>query len=434
MGLTIFIFVMLYFPGGNSFAETPAAEKYTWTLEDVKKLAESQNPDLRAAKANYEAVSATIQEAWSGYLPQVDATANFTQTTLPSPSAGSTNNLGVALPYSSAVATVKQTIFDFGKTLTEIGANKALANSAEQQALAVHNAVILSVQKAFYDVQSTQHLVDVATQGVAKFEETRRRMSVLVRTSARPSFDLSQANVELSRSKLNLISANEAYDLARISLLNIIGMPKEIKFELKDSPQKKVNVGKLDLDSLTKKALTFRPELKGSEYGVESAMMHLHREFREYLPTLGLQGWYGQYYPNYPTPIADAWGAGVTLTWNLFDGLKTTGKVREYSSRLEEQGAQLEKEKLRIIAEVAQSLLELKKSESNLAVAKETYDYAKENSRLAKRRYDANVATFLELITADTSLLSSQAVAVQAQYQYEIAIATMQKAVNAPLE
>jgi outer membrane protein TolC len=298
----------------------------------------------------------------------------------------------------------------------------------------VRNAVELAAEKAFYNVQSTEQLVQVGEKRITKFEETRRRMTVLVKTGARPKFDLSQTNVELSRSKLGLLSAKEARDIARIELLNIIGMPKEVTFKLKDPPLSKIDISKLNLDNLTSKALEYRPEIKRSEFGVEGALMHLHGEVRNYFPTLAAEGWYGQYMPNYPTAISDAYGAGLTLTWNLFDGLKTTAKVTEYSARLEEEGALLEKQRERIVAEVAQGFLELKKSETNLDVAKETFDFAKENSRLAKRRYDANVATFLELITADTSLLSAEAVSVEAAYQYQIAIATLKMAVNAPLE
>jgi outer membrane protein TolC len=128
---SIYIMIFIIFLRTMAFAGSENA--YNWTLDDVKKLADTQNPDLKAARANYDATSATILQAWSGYLPQVDVRAGFEQTTLPSPSAGATSQLGTALPYSSAVASVKQTLFDFGKTLAEIGASKALTKSAEQQ-------------------------------------------------------------------------------------------------------------------------------------------------------------------------------------------------------------------------------------------------------------------------------------------------------------
>ena len=33
----------------------PAVTQYKWTLKDVRQIAENQNPDLKAAKANFEA-------------------------------------------------------------------------------------------------------------------------------------------------------------------------------------------------------------------------------------------------------------------------------------------------------------------------------------------------------------------------------------------
>jgi outer membrane protein len=419
--------------GFSAHSETQAPQ-YTWTLNEVRKYAESQNPDLKTALAHLDAANAVITQAWSGYLPHVDVTAKFDQTNLPSPSAGLTEQLGTVLPYTSTVARVRQTLFDFGKTLNDVGYSKALSHSSEQTLVALKNIVDLTVQKAFYNVSAAEKLVEVAAKGVDRFEETRRRTAVLVKTGARPSFDLSQANVELSKAKLSLINAENNRDIARITLLNIMGMPKEVPFKISDpTPSDILNLDKMSVDTLTARAIDSRPELKRSSYLVEASQMQVHKEYKEYLPELSAEGWYGKYLPNFPTETQDAWGAGLALTWNIFDGLKTTGRVREYSADLEARTSEFEKERLQIIAEVASSFLGVKKAISNLQVASETIVFAEENSRLARRRYDSNVATFLELLVAETSLLDAQAVNVAARYQYENSLATLKQSVNAPI-
>src|SRR5579871_2683602 len=105
----------------------PATEapKYTWTLGEVKKYAFEHNPDLKSAQANYDAARMSVGVAVSGYLPHVDLHAKYEQTTLPEPSAGATSQLGLALPYKFLVASVSQTIFDFGKTLSQISRTRS---------------------------------------------------------------------------------------------------------------------------------------------------------------------------------------------------------------------------------------------------------------------------------------------------------------------
>ncbi len=413
-----------------------AKAKYTWTLSDVIRIADQNNPDLNAARANYRAASKRVIEALSGYLPQVDVSGNFEQTTLPTPSAGSVNNLGTSLPYTGVMGSVRQTVFDFGKVLDQILANRDYRKSANQERASIKLDVNLAVEKAFFNVALTQKLVEVAKTGVLQFDEVQRRMVVLVKTGTRPSFDLSQANLELAKSRLALISARNSRDVAKVALITLMGVPNDTSFAIKENPPTvfKHDPKKLDLSKLTAEAFDSRPELKSNQFAVAAAEKLHSRAIKDFLPTVDAEAWYGRFMQNYPSPIANSWGAGLTLTWNIFNGFDTTAHIGEMYARMNEQQAQLDKERDAISAEVANSLLEFQRSDINMIVAKQSLDFAKINSQLAQKRYDANVATFLELLVADTSLLSAQAEDVKARYQREIALASLQRAVNGPLE
>ena len=409
-----------------------------WTLEEVKKIAFENNPDLKSARANYEAASKGISIALSGYLPHVDLYAKFDQTTLPSPSAGATSQLGSSLPYKMATVTLHQTIFDFGKTLSKIGSSRAHSQEAEQEAISVRNAVELAVQRAFYDVQSTAQLIEVAKKGLGTFDETLRRTEVLVRTGAKPQFDLTQAKVEVAKAKLYLISAQNTHDFAAIALLNLMGIEDEIVFTLQDQGTpvefSGVSAATLNQSNLVALAIQSRPELKKQLFALDASRDDYSGELRNYLPTISLEAWSGRYLPDYPPSIAEAWGVGVVGTWHIFEGFETTFRAAQLSHKIDSQEALAQKDKLAITAEVTRGFKDLAKSEDSLLVANEALDSSKENLYLAQKRYEANVATILELLTAESSLLNSEAVAVTARYDHEISLATLRKAVNAPLK
>ena len=414
--------------------EHNANADFVWTLEEVQKIASNQNPDLKSARSNYEATAKVVGESVSGYLPHVDVEADFEQTTLPNPSALSSGLIGTAANYSTAIVSVRQLLFDFGKVLSQIQASTSRSHSAEQQAIAVKIAVKLSVQRAFYNVVEAQNLVLVAKEALKQFEETHRRTEVLVRTGARPAFDLTQANVELSKAKLGQISAENSRDLSKIALLNFMGIQKQVSFELKEiAEMESVTAQKLNLTKLTDEALKLRPEVHESEFSLDAVRGDLHAESRDYFPTISVHAWYARYLPDFPPPLDNSWGVGVGATWHIFEGLKTTFRVGELSARVDQQEANLEKTRESISAEVATSYMDLVRSESDLQVANETLAFAKENLRLADKRYQANVATILELLVAETSLVNSEAVAVQSRYRHEIALASLERAVNGPL-
>jgi outer membrane protein TolC len=422
-------------PTPASAAPATGATVEHWNLRQAKALAYDHNPDLKSARANHEAASKAVGVAVSEYLPQVDFAARFEETTLPSPSAGLTDLLGTAEPYSSAVVAIRQLLFDFGKAINRIDASVSQKDAAEQNALAVRNAVSVAVERAFFNVTAAERLVDVALKGVDQFNETHRRTEVLVRTGARPSFDLSQANVELAKAKLGVVNARNARDLSRIALLNIMGLPQTTAFVLEDSGgQDQTTTKELDLDELQHKALNHRPELLRQGFDVQTAKYALQSTLRDYLPTIGLQAWYGKYLPNYPDSLRDAWGAGVGLSWNLFNGLGTTFRAGELGARVDQQEALFEKQRQDISAEVAADFMSLVQAEENLKLSDEAQAFAQENVRLAKKRYDASVGTILELLIAETSLVAAEAEDVQARYRHEIALAQLKIAVAAPLK
>lgn len=427
--------------------ETPGVEvstaprrppDYTWTLDDVLSLAEQNNPDLQTAQANARAAAQGVGEAVSGYLPQVDGYGFSGRTTLPDPSAGLTANLGLNRPYTDGLVGIRQTVFDFGRGLEDIGAGRAVKRSAREDAVALHNVVELNAEKAFYDVAAAEKLVEVARQSLQQYQETYRRTQVLVQTGVRPSFDLTQAQVELSKAELALINAKNARDLARVALLNVIGMGanRPLRFALDEtaSGPSAPPARSMDLGQLTAKALEARPEMQSADAQIDAARDRLRAEqLGGYLPNFHASGWYGHYLPDYPDALRSAWGFGLGASWNLFDGLGTTFKVKELVARMDQQKALARAQSQAITAQVASAYMNLVRAEENETVTQKALEFAKENFNYARLRYNANVGTILELLVAESSLVDAEAVNVQAHYRYATAVGALEQAVNVPL-
>jgi len=419
----------------SSTETTGAPPEYVWTLDDVLRIAFENNPDLQSARANFQAAAEVVGEAVSGYLPSVDGFASSVRTTLPQPSAGLTAFLGENRPYTMGVVSIRQILLDFGKNLENIEASRAEKRSAEQDVFALHNLIELNTERAFYDVAAAQKLVEVAKKSMAQFQETYRRADMQVKTGVRPPFDRTQAEVELAKAQLALINARSTRDLARIALVNIMGMRRQVTFALKEGPVQTLpaSVTALDMQRLTDVALRERPEMRRADFRVESAVDRLKEQRFQYTPTFNAAGWYGDYAGDYPIQERGAWGFGVNASMNLFDGLSTTFRLKELKFRLEQQEASAKRQSENIVAEVAVAYMNLMRAEQNETVADEGAEFAKENFQFARKRYDADVGTILELLVAETSLVNAEAVQVEARYRYATGLAALKRAVNAPL-
>ncbi|NNN05178.1 MAG: TolC family protein [Elusimicrobia bacterium] len=414
----------------------PAKSNVTpWTIEDVERLAIENNPDVQTALANVAAARAVIGEAASVYIPHISAQGQTMRTTLPEPSVGLTPYLGQAEPYSWGTVSFQQTLFDFGKGLEDILAARGARRAQQEQLSALRNDLVLAVQKAFYDVSLTTKLVGVAQRGVDRFKETTRDAGLLVKTGVRPPFDLTEANVDLVSARLELIKAENARDLAKVALLNLMGLRGRANFELVDSTQTPaVTTSQMSLDHLVDEAMDLRPEIRRDEASLQAARSTLAGGEVSLLPTLQAQGWTGGFAPNYPQSLERAWGIGLAASWNFFDGLYTPFRIRELSARRDAATSQLDKERLAVEQDVSNAYLNLGRAEQNRDVAEEALVFAKENLDLGQKRYAAGVGTILELLIAETSEFNAEAEELRAVYGLSTSVKALETAVNLPLE
>ncbi|MHB2025934.1 MAG: TolC family protein [Elusimicrobiota bacterium] len=439
--ISIIVLTAGYSPAwsGESPKTSTAAVVYShrtlWTLQETTRIALRQNPDLLTALDNIQAAEDVIGQSVSGYLPHIEGAAGVQRSTLPQPSAGSTALLGQPSPYASAALAVQQTVFDFGQALEHIRSEVSRERAAKEELYAFQNVVTLGVEKAFYDVALTKDLVAVAKRAEAEFRETQRDTTLLVDTGVRPPFDLSQANVELETAKLSLIKAQNSHDLAKVALLNIMGMHDRVDFEIEASTQiPGISTKKMDLDWIIGQGLQLRPEMRRDTLEVKAAKQALRSEVASLLPSASVNGWYGGFGPDYPESLSKAWGVGVGVSWDIFDGLFTPYKIGELSAQLKATKAQREKERLAIIEQISNAYLNLARAEQELTVAQEALIFAKENLDLGQKRYRAGVGTILELLIAEASEVNAEASNIQAIYGQQIAMASLATAVNAPLE
>jgi outer membrane protein len=411
-----------------------ASARAVWTLEDVTRLALANNPDVLTALDNVAAARAVVGEAASVYIPHLSAQGQTERTTLPSPSAGLSANLGQNDPYTYGTLSFQQTLFDFGQGLEAIRAGQAGRRAEQARLEAVKNQIRLGVAKAFDDVELSEKLIGVAQRGVDRFQETQRDAALLVKTGVRPPFDLSQANVELSTARLELIKAKNADDLARVALLTLMGVRERVDFELRESSAALVPASGLDLDRLIADGLQYRPEIGREDASLAQAESALNGAKVSLLPTLQAQGWYGGFEADYPDSLRNSWGLGLGAAWNFFDGGLTPFRIREQSARRDAARARAEKERLAVVQDVSNAYLNLGRAEQNADVAEQALGFAKENLDLGQKRYRAGVGTILELLIAETSEFNAEAEELQAVYDESVAAKTLETAVNLPLE
>jgi outer membrane protein TolC len=130
------------------------------------------------------------------------------------------------------------------------------------------------------------------------------------------------------------------------------------------------------------------------------------------------------------------WTAGALLTWSLFDGLRTQGKIKEATANYERAEVDLEDRTRTIELEVRTAYSNFIEAREVLESQKKVLEQAEEALRLARARSEAGTGTQLDVLSAQTALTEARTTQIQALHDYQTARVRLQRAVgdNVPSE
>jgi outer membrane protein len=436
---TIFSSVIIVNIAGAQMKSAPAE----LSLQQCLDLALKQNPAILKAKQEIKRTHGVIVEARSEFLPHVTASGDYTQIDPHSvdrftfQGAGS---LSVNADYNNqerpwtARIEASQLIYSGGRVSANIRAAKL---SDDYAVLGFQRTVadtILSVRRAFYGVLLAQQQVIVREQSVKlltqQLEDTRHRFDV----GSVPRFDVLRAEVELANAKPPHIRARNDLRLAREQLVKLLAIdaPTQQAFTpIRFTGQLTYETRAWDLPVALTNALARRPELGQAKKLSEVSTEEIKIAKAGYQPELSGFGTYRIYDSNFSDNIdntVNGWLVGVRASWPLFDGMLTKGKVAQARAKRSQADFDVADTRRSIELEVRQSYSDYIQSLELLEAQKKTVEQAEESIRLAEARYKAGTGTQLDVLSAQTALTEARANEAQALYDYNVAIASLERA------
>ena len=119
----------------------------------------------------------------------------------------------------------------------------------------------------------------------------------------------------------------------------------------------------------------------------------------------------------------NGWFFGVTGSWDIFDGGATYGRTKQAKAQLEEARVTYDDAVQQVNVEVQQAFDQVRESQDTIVSQEKAIQEAQEAQRLAHERLTAGAGTQLDVLSAQVALTQSRTTLVQAQYNYNIAMA-----------
>ena len=298
---------------------------------------------------------------------------------------------------------------------------------------------IRDVKKAYYDVLKAISLIRVNEENVKLNESQLYRSQRYFDAGIRTKIDVSDAHVELIKSKIDLKNSSYDLKLAYAGLDKVVGfMELELEYDVYANELDLNNLFSTlwDYDLTLTKAIEFayenRYELKQYMTQIKSTESRADLSSSEYFPALSFNADYtkqkvDELVVNTPE---DKWQASLNLDWNIYQGGATSADTQEKQILIDISKSEMQNSKLVIKKETTQAFINVYKTKDSVELSQSLLEVSVQKFDQASKRYENGLSDYIELQQSRQGYIDSKASLVINYYNYYSAIAVLDNAIG----
>ena len=413
-GLVIFPFLLLAQVGGKDSLLVEV------TLKNAIDYAMAHQPLIQQSLTDEQIVESSIKSKLSEMYPQVNFNYSLQHNFIIQTAVIGGNNVKLGVNNTSAGHfTFSQAIFNkdvllANRTRTDVRQQVRQATSANKIDLAAE------VSKAFYDVLSTMQQIKISGENIVRIERSLKDAFNQYQSGVADKIDYKRATITLNNSNAAKRSNEELLKAKLEYLKSLMGYPVSGTLNIVyDSIQLEKD---MLLDTLL--APDYRARIEYRILETQQRLLQYNVKYHKwgYLPSVSASGAYNLNYQNnnfgkiYSNNFPNSFAA-ITLGLPLFQGGKRKADTRMAELGLQRNVLDIINLKNRINSGYAQALALYKSNLQNWLALKENLSLAKEVYDVIQLQYRSGFKTYLEVITSETDLRTSQINYYTAMYQ-----------------
>jgi outer membrane protein TolC len=401
----------------------------TITLKQAIEIGLAQNFAIQVARNDARSASIEAGRGTAVLLPTIDGVATI-RTDVSDDQGNSPTAVEDLTTYTKTAAlNLNWTLFDGFRMFAERGRYRDLSRLGEAAARERIELSVVQIAAAYFDLSRQQQLYAVAERSLAVSDARYERQKVRSELGSGSTTDLLNAQVAANADRSSLITARLAVDAARRSLNILLG--REPNSELTVVAEIALPEVETSLDSLQSMAATQNASLERARRSLQVAQHAVGSSRASFLPRVSLGASVGltdqTLSSDSPSFGADrttdrsSYGAGLTLTWNLFNGGNDrisyrVARLAEHSRRIE-----LAEAKLSIRAAVADKLDAYNARLELVALQQENTATARRNLELQESRLATGAVGSVEFRDAQRALVAAETGLITARFDARLA-------------
>ncbi len=430
--ISVFIFLSVSLEGqtptGTSSLQTTDSLSLKSIISEIIKM----HPTVKGAEEALNAADARIGLARTGYYPNIDATAAYSNigpvVTISIPNLGSFQ-LYPQNNYSAAV-NFKQTVFDFGRTRQSIdleNENKAYGELAVEQ---VKQKMSMAAINNFYSIAFLQDAIVIKNQELENLKAHLKYVETKKSTGSATDYEILTTQVRISTVESQKVDLQTSLKVQQSYLNSLLGLPEN------NSPTVRKELSaiepEMNPDSLLSFAYKNRDEMLMSKKKISIASMRYDLTKTMNRPYLGFQASGGAkngYLPNLEQARMN-YAVGVGFTVPIFDAGRTKYNLQQAQVAINSLNYENESTRRSISSDVTQAQAyvmsagqKVKQYELQLTQAEKAYS-------LAEISFKAGTITNLDLLDSSNQVSQSMLLLLKARIDFVAGIYTLKAALG----
>ena len=371
------------------------------------------SPNLKLAQARLARAQSVTEIARSATGPQVNGQVDLTRQrytengAVPAPLAGAILNSG------TAQFTGSWELDFFGKYRAALDAALGSVNAAEADGQAARVLLASNVVRTYFQLVRLNEQANVARRTLTQRQETLKLVQDRLTAGLDTRLELRQSEGGLPEARLQLETINEQMALARNALGALIGQPTSTA-TLVIPPLSAIRPVAV-ADNIPADLLGRRADITAARWRVEASLKDVDNAKTQFYPSINLVAFAGFSSIGLGRLLdsgSQQWGVGPALRLPIFDTGRLRANLRGKTADLDAAVESYNGAIIDAVRDVADQV-----ASSQAIVRQQTEQRAAQSSsesayEIAVQRYRAGLGTYLNVLTAETSVLAQRRTAV----------------------
>lgn len=397
-----------------------------WSLSDCINYALQQNIEVRGSELNNKSNEIYYNQAkWDKY-PSVSGSVsqNFNWKNSEETATGTTSFSGNNSTNYSVSSNV--TLYNGLKLNNNIRQAEINLESGKYSSETIKENISLQILDAFLQVLYTNELVKntekqiEATTGQLQLAEERLSLSIISRS------DYLQVKSELASEKLTLANAKSSYEIARISLMQLMELPVDKNFDIV-TPEMEDELNQLrqpDAASIYQLAIGIKPQVKSAELNTQSALYDEKIAKADFYPTVSANAGLGTGYSSLSSDMAYFSqldnsinpSLGLSVSIPIFQKNQVKNNIKLAKIGIENAGLNEIDVKNQLRKSIEQACVDVTSAQTRFEASKEKYEATEESYALAEEKFKNGLINSVDFLIEKTNLIEAESDLLQSKY------------------